>query len=117
MLPFIRNHFIVGLCVFFGSSFSSYVISDRKLLSLERAHLDGLSLCSLNDCFDLLSTTLTHVYLQRNALTSMDGIEVLKNLVFLTVAQNQIREIARVAYLEKLKFLDVSHNLIEVLDT
>jgi hypothetical protein len=90
---------------------------DAALLRLERVHLDGLSLNSIDDCFDLMSHTLTHVYLQRNQLTSSLGFQQLRNLRFLTLAHNRIRVLEGMEKLEHLQFLDVSHNLIDELDT
>jgi len=90
---------------------------DRKLLSLTRVQLDGLHLSSIDDCFDLMAHTLTHVFLQRNALTSMSGLSCCRKLQFLVLSDNLIREVSDVAHLPELVFMDLSRNLIEVLDT
>jgi len=90
---------------------------DSALMRLERAHLDGLSLSSVDDCFDLLSHCLSHVYLQRNQLSSTLGFSALRNLRFLMLAHNRIRVLEGLEKLENLQFLDVSHNLIDELDT
>ena len=93
------------------------LFSSKKLFQLERIYLDGQSLSSIDDCFDLMSHSLTHIYLQRNALTSTQGFSSLRQLRFLTLAHNRIRAIEGLAGLASLQFLDVSHNLIELLDT
>ena len=103
------------LFLFVVCSFSAF--STKKLFQLERIYLDGQSLSSIDDCFDLMSHSLTHIYLQRNALTSTQGFSSLRQLRFLTLAHNRIRSIEGLAGLASLQFLDVSHNLIELLDT
>lgn len=93
------------------------LFSTKKLFQLDRIYLDGQSLSSIDDCFDVMSHTLTHIYLQRNALTSTQGFASLRQLRFLTLAHNRIRTLEGLAGLAALQFLDVSHNLIELLDT
>jgi Leucine-rich repeat (LRR) protein len=103
------------LCVLIFPRFC--LISDQQLLRLERIHLDGEALSCIDDCFDLMSHGLTHLYLQRNFLESTQGFAVLKNLRFLMLAQNRIRMLEGLAGLSRLEFLDVSDNLIDELDT
>ncbi|MDO9334463.1 MAG: leucine-rich repeat domain-containing protein [Dehalococcoidales bacterium] len=50
-------------------------------------------------------------------LTHTHGFSCLKNLQFLMLADNRIRVVEGLEGLDKLIFLDLSHNLIEVLDT
>jgi Leucine-rich repeat (LRR) protein len=92
-------------------------VSSKKLFQLERMYLDGLSLNSIDDSFDLFSKSLTHLYLQRNLLTHTHGFSCLKQLQFLMLASNHIRVVEGLEGLDKLVFLDLSHNLIEMLDT
>ncbi len=79
--------------------------------------LDGGSLSSLDDCFDLMSHSLTHLYLQRNELTTSQGFANLHHIQFITLAHNRIRVLEGLAQLGSLLFLDVSHNLLDELDT
>ena len=100
-----------------GFSVLYFCPSSKHLFKLDRLHLDGQSLSSIDDSFDVLSHSLTHIYLQRNSLTSTAGFSALTNLRFLMLAHNKIQLLEGLGNLPKLQFLDVTYNCIEELDT
>ncbi|KAJ3160652.1 hypothetical protein HDU86_000411 [Geranomyces michiganensis] len=59
---------------------------------------------------------ITHLYLQHNNITRIEGLEYLPSLRFLILAHNEITQIEGVDECWELRLLDLSHNQIEHFD-
>ncbi|KAI0231518.1 hypothetical protein LSAT2_018121 [Lamellibrachia satsuma] len=68
------------------------------------------------DNFELLGECVTNLYLQKNQIETIENLECLRGLQFLTLGANRIRKIEGLTRLPKLGFLDLSENLIEHFD-
>ena len=68
------------------------------------------------DSLELLGSKVTNVYLQQNRIISIQNLECLPNLQFLTLAGNRIRTVENLQHLNRLLFLDLSDNCIEDFD-
>ncbi|XP_056007323.1 SH3 domain-binding protein 5-like [Ostrea edulis] len=68
------------------------------------------------DGLELLGERVTNVYLQSNIIKRIENFECLKNLQFLTLSGNQIQSIENLKHLQRLFFLDLSFNLINDFD-
>ncbi|KPI89649.1 hypothetical protein ABL78_1230 [Leptomonas seymouri] len=73
----------------------------------------GLSSISSIHCF----LNATHLYLQHNVISSLDGLEMLSRLQVLVVHHNMLTSVEPLRRLERLFYLDVSDNKMEALPT
>nr|CAB3263539.1 leucine-rich repeat and coiled-coil domain-containing protein 1-like [Phallusia mammillata] len=86
-----------------------------QILGLTHVRLDREEL-EIIDNLDCLGP-VTNLYLQHNLFTQINNLEwVASSLKFLTLAGNQIERIENLLHLELLQFLDLSDNLIDVLN-
>ncbi|XP_059169567.1 leucine-rich repeat-containing protein 46-like [Physella acuta] len=81
-----------------------------KRLRLDRENIGGI------DGFELLSTDVTHLYLQFNKIQKIENLECLPNLQVLILSHNQISKLEGISHLQKLVFFDISNNCIEELN-
>ena len=88
----------------------------ERLMGLRRLRLDRLRLNSM-DGLELVGTGATHILLQHNLLTHIDGLEFFSKLQYLVLSHNQISRIAGVSHLSSLQYLDLAHNLVASADT
>ena len=88
----------------------------ERLMGLRRLRLDRLRLNSM-DGLELVGTGATHILLQHNLLTHIDGLEFFAKLQYLVLSHNQISRIAGVSHLSSLQYLDLAHNLVASADT
>lgn len=86
------------------------------LASLTHLRLDRLCISDAPSSLLLSLPRITHVYLQHNRITDIQGLSALPRLKFLTVAHNQIEAVAGISGLRELLFLDLSYNQIKELD-
>jgi hypothetical protein len=87
----------------------------EQLMGLTRLRLDRLRLDSM-DGLDICSGSATHLQLQHNLLTCIDGLEFFDQLQYLVVAHNQLTDLSGVSHLRKLLSLDASCNRIARVD-
>ncbi|KAG8566151.1 hypothetical protein GDO81_013123 [Engystomops pustulosus] len=57
-----------------------------------------------------------NLYLQENLIKKIENVDVLKDLRFLSLSWNRLEEIQKLRSLTNLQYLDLSHNLIKKLD-
>ena len=85
-------------------------LSDR-LMDLKRLRLDRLRIDSM-DGLDLCSEKCTHLMMQHNWLTEIDGLQFFDKLQYLVLSHNRLTIIDGVSHLRSLQYLDASHNEI-----
>ncbi|XP_005090003.1 leucine-rich repeat-containing protein 46 [Aplysia californica] len=86
------------------------------LNKVKRVRLDRESIGEI-DSLELLSSQVTHLYLQKNRIECIQNLECLPNLQVLVLSNNQIKEVEGLSHLQKLIFLDLSENCISDVDT
>ncbi|XP_062588425.1 SH3 domain-binding protein 5-like [Saccostrea cucullata] len=79
-------------------------------LRLDRENISDI------DGLELLSDKVTNIYLQHNQIRRIENLECLRNLKFLTLSGNQIQCVENLRHLEKLYFLDLSFNQVKDFD-
>lgn len=85
---------------------------EDELLNTKCLHLEWRDITIIGDALELLSG-LRDLYLQHNAITSIEGLEHLKFLQFLALGSNQLTSVRGLERLTSLEVLDVSNNQIE----
>ncbi len=86
-----------------------------ELFGLSILYLDGLRLSSVGDALDPFQS-LTNLYLQRNSLSRISGLNRQPLLRFLALFENQIETVENLSHCDNLLFLDLSKNKIKTLN-
>ncbi|XP_073428573.1 leucine-rich repeat-containing protein 46 [Dendrobates tinctorius] len=86
----------------------------QALLHLHTVRLDREGITTLKNLE--VVKEVHSLYLQENLIKKIENIDVLKNLCFLSLSWNKVEEIQNIQSLRNLQFLDISHNLIRKLD-
>ena len=86
-----------------------------ELNQVKRIRLDRENIGEI-DGLELLSSNVTHLYLQKNIIQCIENLEYLPNLQVLVLSNNAIKTVEGISHLQKLVFLDMSENLIENVD-
>ncbi|XP_069607821.1 leucine-rich repeat-containing protein 46 [Ranitomeya imitator] len=86
----------------------------QALLHLRTVRLDREGITTLKNLE--VVKEVHSLYLQENLIKKIENIDVLKNLCFLSLSWNKVEEIQNIQSLTNLQFLDISHNLIRKLD-
>jgi len=82
----------------------------KALFSLKHVMVDGMNITELEN-LELMGE-MSHVYLQRNKLKRLGGLQFNKKLRFVSLADNEIEEVENVECLTDVIFLDLSNNKI-----
>lgn len=86
----------------------------RALLHLHTVRLDREGITMLQNLE--MVREVQSLYLQENQIRKIENIDFLKNLRFLSLSWNRVEKIQNLRCLTNLQFLDISHNLIKRLD-
>ncbi|XP_066443319.1 leucine-rich repeat-containing protein 46 isoform X2 [Eleutherodactylus coqui] len=86
----------------------------QALLHLHTVRLDREGITTMKNLE--LVKEVQSLYLQENQIKKIENVEVLKHLRFLSLSCNRLEEIRNFQYMTNLLFLDVSQNLIKKLD-
>ncbi|XP_069809356.1 leucine-rich repeat-containing protein 46 isoform X2 [Dendropsophus ebraccatus] len=86
----------------------------QPLLHLHTVRLDREGITVLKNLE--MVKEVQSLYLQENQIKKIENLDVLKNLRFLSLSWNRVEEIQNLRGLTSLQFLDISHNLIKRLD-
>ncbi|KAI8894865.1 hypothetical protein BC833DRAFT_603295 [Globomyces pollinis-pini] len=85
-------------------------VSQLQRIRLDRQEIKGLAGCRL-------FPNVTHLYLQNNLISEIPSVGLqLDQLVFLTLANNQLTSIQGLSSLKSLQLLDLEFNQIEMID-
>ncbi|KAM4033848.1 leucine-rich repeat-containing protein 46 [Anomaloglossus baeobatrachus] len=86
----------------------------QALLHLHTVRLDREGITTLQNLE--MVKEVHSLYLQENLIKKIENVDALKNLRFLSLSWNKVEEIQNIRCLTSLQFLDISHNLIKNLD-
>uniref|UniRef100_A0A7S0TEQ0 Dynein assembly factor 1, axonemal homolog n=1 Tax=Hemiselmis andersenii TaxID=464988 RepID=A0A7S0TEQ0_HEMAN len=86
-------------------------IADRVLV-LQHVRLDDERVEEI-DNLEMLGVGVSHLYLQRNLISTIENLESMRNLQLLCLASNSITVLENLLCLASLKALDVGYNLIQ----
>ncbi|XP_073539589.1 leucine-rich repeat-containing protein 46 [Phyllobates terribilis] len=86
----------------------------QALLHLHTVRLDREGITTLKNLE--VVKEVHSLYLQENLIKKIENVDVLNNLCFLSLSWNKVEEIQNIRSLTNLQFLDISHNLIRKLD-
>ncbi|KAG9474035.1 hypothetical protein GDO78_004368, partial [Eleutherodactylus coqui] len=86
----------------------------QALLHLHTVRLDREGITTVKNLE--LVKEVQSLYLQKNQIKKIENVEVLKNLRFLSLSCNRLEEIRNFQSMTNLLFLDLSQNLIKKLD-
>ncbi|XP_056404240.1 leucine-rich repeat-containing protein 46 [Hyla sarda] len=89
-------------------------LRSRALLHLHTVRLDREGITVLKNLE--MVKEVKNLYLQENQIKKIENLDVLQNLRFLSLSWNRVEEIQNLRCLKNLQFLDISHNLIKNLD-
>ncbi|KAM3923023.1 leucine-rich repeat-containing protein 46 [Leptodactylus fuscus] len=87
----------------------------QALLHLRTVRLDREGITTLKNLE--MVKEVQSLYLQENQIKNIENVDVLKNLRFLNLSWNKVEKIQNLWCLTNLQVLDLSHNLIKKLDT
>lgn len=87
----------------------------KELSKVSHVRLDRENIGFI-DNLELMSSKVTNLYLQNNKIQTIENLECLTNLRFLTLSGNKIRKIEGLSLFKHLGLLDLSQNLIQTFD-
>ena len=87
----------------------------KSLFKLTHIHLDREAITEIDNLAEYLGS-VTNLYLHHNLIKKIENLDFLKTLKFLILSHNQIKRIENLRGLANLKLLDLSYNSIDVIE-